>query len=117
MSTFYPLGYAQQLAFGPLSTNPSLQCNVKKQTGSTIDSMFVFISDTLQLPLFDDFSPNKFPHYHGDLNAPGVTTQLFYRLTDPVTLLPIDNSLAFTGQVTFKRTYDLVSTIFSDSIF
>jgi hypothetical protein len=110
---------SQQLEVGPVTRNTHIS-HTKGQLklfGNTFDSTFVFVPDTIQLPVFDDFSTNKFQQYNGDINAPGVTSELFYQLTNPVTLLPLDNSLVFTGQVTFKRTYDLVSTVFTDSIF
>lgn len=117
MSAFYQLGYAQQLEYGPLSTNPSLQCNVKKQTGSTIDSMFVFSTDTLQLPLFDDFSSNKFQTYTPNLSDPSVTSILYHQLTDPVTFLPLDTDKTYTNQQTFKRIFNLETGTFVDSNF
>jgi hypothetical protein len=110
---------SQQLEVGPVTRNTHISY-IKGQLklfGDTFDSTFVFVPDTIQLPVFDDFSTNKFQQYNGDINAPGVTSELFYQLTNPVTLLPLDNSLVYTGQVTFKRTFDIVSTIFTDSIF
>jgi hypothetical protein len=110
---------SQQLEVGPVTRNTHISYTKGqlKLFGNTFDSTFVFVPDTIQLPVFDDFSTNKFQQYNGDINAPGVTSELFYQLTNPVTLLPLDNSLVFTGQVTFKRTYDIVSTVFTDSIF
>jgi hypothetical protein len=110
---------SQQLEVGPLTQNihVSKTKHQLKVLGNTFDSTFVFLSDTIQLPVFDDFSTNKFQQYTGDINSPGVTSELFYQLTNPVTLLPLENSLVYTGQVTFKRTFDLVSTVFTDSIF
>ena len=110
---------SQQLEVGPLTQNihVSKTKHQIKVLGNTFDSTFVFLSDTIQLPFFDDFSTNKFQQYNGDINAPSVTSELFYQLTNPVTLLPLDNSLVYTGQPTFRRTYDIVSTIFSDSVF
>jgi hypothetical protein len=110
--------YSQHLEAGPLTQNVHLsKTKTLKAFGDTFDSTFVFIPDTIQLPFFDDFSTNKFQQYNGDLTAPGITSELFYQLVDPITLLPLNNSLIFTGQVTFKRTYDLVANIFSDSVF
>ena len=39
----------------------------------SIDSTFIFASDTLSLPVFDDFSTNKFQVFQGVFNAPGNT--------------------------------------------
>ena len=122
LSLFLSSGHlllSQQLEVGPVTRNTHISYTKGqlKLFGDTFDSTFVFVPDTIQLPVFDDFSTNKFQQYNGDINAPGVTSELFYQLTNPVTLLPLDNSLVYTGQVTFKRTFDIVSTIFTDSIF
>jgi hypothetical protein len=110
---------SQQLEVGPVTRNTHISYTKGqlKLFGNTFDRNFVFVPDTIQLPVFDDFSTNKFQQYNGDLTAPGITSELFYQLVDPITLLPLNNSLIFTGQVTFKRTYDLVANIFSDSVF
>ena len=122
LSLFLSSGHlllSQQLEVGPVTRNTHISYTKGqlKLFGDTFDSTFVFVPDTIQLPVFDDFSTNKFQQYNGDINAPGVTSELFYQLTNPVTLLPLDNSLVYTGQVTFKRTFDIVSTVFTDSIF
>ena len=76
------LGYTQQLEYGPMLTNPSLQKNYTlKQSGVNIDSTFVFSSDTLQLPLFDDFSSDKFQAYTPNFSDPNLTSILYYQLT------------------------------------
>ena len=110
---------SQQLEVGPVTRNTHISYTKGqlKLFGDTFDSTFVFVPDTIQLPVFDDFSTNIFQQYNGDINAPSITSELFYQLTNPVTLLPLDNSLVYTGQVTFKRTFDIVSTVFTDSIF
>jgi len=117
MSTFYQPGLAQQLEYGPLSSNPSLQRDVIKQMGATIDSMFVFSTDTLQLPLFDDFSSNKFQQYFEDYEDPSITSELFYYLSNPVTSLPLSADVQYTNQQTFKRTFDFSTNQFEDEIF
>lgn len=117
MSIFYQLGFAQQLEYGPLSTNPSLQRDVVKQSGITIDSTFVFSTDTLQLPIFDDFSLNKFQSYTPNLTDPSVTNMVYFRLTDPVNQLPLAPETILTNQQTFKRVFDIQTGAFVDSIF
>jgi len=111
--------FCQTFEIGPLIRNfhSSKENNSLKILGNTFDSSFVFLSDTIQLPFFDDFSTNKFQKYSGDFNNPSITTELYYYLTNPITLLPLDNSMIFTGQQTFKRTYDFASDTYSDSIF
>ena len=118
LSTVGNFVFTQHLEVGPITKNAHIsKSKTLKSLGDTFDSTFVFLPDTIQLPFFDDFSTSKFQQYNGDFSAPGITSELFYRLIDPITLLPLNNSLVFTGQVTFKRTYDLVANSYSDSIF
>jgi len=83
----------------------------------SFDSTFVFSSDTLNLPVFDDFSTNKFQVFQGSFTAPGVTNQTFYRLLDVSTNLPISNGVFFTNQATFHRTYDIATGNITDLTF
>ena len=118
LSTVGNFVFSQYLEVGPITKNAHIsKSKTLKSLGDTFDSTFVFLPDTIQLPFFDDFSTSKFQQYNGDFSAPGITSELFYRLIDPITLLPLNNSLIFTGQVTFKRTYDLVANSYSDSVF
>lgn len=118
LSTVGNIVFSQYLEVGPITKNAHIsKSKTLKSLGDTFDSTFVFLPDTIQLPFFDDFSTSKFQQYNGDFSAPGITSELFYRLIDPITLLPLNNSLIFTGQVTFKRTYDLVANSYSDSVF
>lgn len=118
LSTVGNFVFSQYLEVGPITKNAHIsKSKTLKSLGDTFDSTFVFLPDTIQLPFFDDFSTSKFQQYNGDFSAPGISSELFYRLIDPITLLPLNNSLIFTGQVTFKRTYDLVANSYSDSVF
>lgn len=83
----------------------------------SIDSTFIFASDTLDLPVFDDFSTSKFQVFQGVYNAPGNTQQTYYRLLNPATNLPLANGLSFTNQATFRRTYDIATETTTDITF
>jgi hypothetical protein len=83
----------------------------------TIDSTFIFASDTLSLPVFDDFSTSKFQVFQGVYNAPGNTQQTYYRLLNPATNLPLVNGLSYTNQATFRRTYDVATETTTDVTF
>lgn len=111
--------YSQVLELGPITQNRQIiNKSVQLKNGNTtFDSTFVFISDTIDLPIFDDFSSNKFQTYQGDLNNPSITSSLFYSLTDPISLLPLNNNKVFTNQVTFKRVFDLTANNYLDSLF
>jgi hypothetical protein len=111
--------FAQQMEVGPITQNVDLQGkSAHLKSGNTnIDSTFIYISDTLNLPFFDDFSSNKFQVYAAQFNDPGVTSQLFYHLLNPATMLPFSPNASFTNGATFKRTYDSTTDTFIDSVF
>lgn len=113
------LSFAQQLEQGPITRNLLLKGpeGHLKSGITNIDSTFSYVSDTLELPLFDDFSTNKFQVYSAQFNDPGVTSQLYYRLLHPSTLIPFDPTTSFTNGATFKRTYDSATGLFVDSTF
>jgi len=111
--------FSQTLEIGEVNRNFELKSSksVYKNSNSTFDSTFYFIPDTINLPIFDEFTTNKFQKYQGDFNNPFVTSEQFFRLTDPATLLPLSNASIYTNQTTFKRTFDLVNGNYTDSVF
>jgi hypothetical protein len=111
---------AQGEEVGPLTRNFDLlgkTMNIEKTGAQTFDSTFIYIPDTLQLPIFDEFTKNHFQVYSDDYNASGVSFEKKYRILDQVTLLPVGNQLTLTGQATFRRTFDLVTSTFVDQTF
>jgi hypothetical protein len=72
--------WAQYEETGPIMGNPTLQAQAKKQfvkaNAGTFDSTFIYAQDTIVLPVFDDFSSNKFQFYHDDETEPGVLVEL-----------------------------------------
>lgn len=115
-------GFSQGEEVGPLTGNPDLfgskpgYTSIKANQG-TFDSTFIYFPDTLSLPFFDEFSSNKFQKYEANYSDPGVTWDKKYRILDNSTLAPIPNSVFLTGQATFKRTYDLVTSTYVDEPF
>lgn len=99
------------MTYGPVGGMKKPNSTVKS---NSIDSTFVFSSDTLDLPIFDDFSTHKFQEFQGVFGAPGTTSQMFYRLIDASTNLAIPPGITYTNQVTFRRTYDLASGNITD---
>lgn len=109
--------FAQGISLGEISQNLKLlPFNIKKDL-HTFDSTFQYAVDTLNLPFFDDFSSNKFQKYVPDYAAPGLTSQLFYRLKDAVTDVIISPNLTFTNQATFRRTYNATTSTTVDVLF
>ena len=112
--------FSQALELGPMTSNPSISFNEKTllKTGSnSIDSTFIFSTDTLSLPFYDEFSANKFQKYLGDFSANGITSILYYRLIDPLSSLPLSASTSLTNQQTFNRIYDASTSTFIDNNF
>lgn len=111
--------WAQHIEMGPVTRNYSLKPAQQhfKSTGHSIDSTFYYSPDTLDLPFFDEFSSDKFQKYNAQFNDPGVSSELYYRLLNPATLAPLSATQTFTDQATFRRTYDIASSTFTDSTF
>lgn len=110
--------FGQQLELAPLTKNPfvnSMETYLSKNGG--IDSTFVYATDTVSLPFFDDFTTNKIQQYTPDLLDPSLTSILYYYLLDQATALPLSNQVTLTNQVTFHRYFDPVSATFSDTVF
>lgn len=115
--------FAQQPgeSVGPLTGNPVLQAKAKKnlsfaKSSNTFDSTFIYNSDTISLPVFDDFSSDKFQKYTEDYLAPGVTSVLEYKLLD-VSSQPLPANYEGTQQVTFRRIYNEQLGTYTDTTF
>lgn len=118
------LGYtsfSQGEVVGPIMSNPDLYNKSPKsnqlKADQTFDSTFIYYSDTLGMPFFDEFSKNHFQTYNANFGDPGVTSQEFFRILDNVTLVPIANDLYFTAQHTFRRIYDVETSTYIDEVF
>ena len=109
--------WAQYEEVGPIMGNPSLQAQSKrpyvKANSGTFDSTFIYFQDTIDLPVFDDFSSNKFQTYDNDYAAPNVTFDKVYSVLDDLGV-PIAPNEFYTQQVTFRRTYNVTTTTFED---
>lgn len=96
----------------PLTSNTELQHNLKvvsKNEKSTFDSTLIYITDTLSLPFFDEFSRNNFQQFDNQLDDPGVSSELYYSLLDPDNETPLTNNVVLTDQATYFLTVDLVN--------
>lgn len=96
---------------GPLTANPALidgtyktPSAASKAAPETFDSTFIYSYDAIGVPVFDDFSTNKFEQYSIGFTDPGVTSSLEYRLLDLFSQPMLDTVYA-TQQVTFRRQY------------
>lgn len=113
-------GYSQGVEVGPIMGNPILQqkanSSILKVNAGTFDSTFIYTQDTISLPVFDEFSTDKFQKYTGDFLAVGVTSDLVHRLEDSGGT-PLTADVAFTSQVTFKRTFVISTSASTDTDF
>ena len=108
------------LSFGQESVGPINYALLKKGSPKvnvgTYDSTFIYLSDTLNLPLFDDFSEDHFQVYDADYGDPGVTSDKEYRLLD-LASSPLSNDVLYTQQQTFRRIVNSSEGTFTDVAF
>jgi hypothetical protein len=92
---FSLLSVAQEEFVRPLLVNPNIGPTFHQQrSGNTIDSTFVYNIDTLDLPVWDDFSISKFIPYNSGYTDGNVTSQLYYQLM---------NSYQYTSSKSFTH--------------
>ena len=84
--------FGQQLEIAPLTQN-RFETGKTPQKAGGIDSSFLFTTDTVSIPFFDDFTTNKIQNYNPDFSNPQITSSVFYYLIDQATDLPIDNGI------------------------
>lgn len=100
---------AQYEGTAPLMFNQELSSvseNQLKSNAGTFDSTFIFTTDTISIPFFDEFSRNKIQQYQANFGDPNVTFDKKYRLLD-LSDVPVANDVLRTTQITFRRTYDI----------
>lgn len=93
----------------------NLKDSQKEKSSNTFDSTFIFKSDTLTLPFFDDFSKKTIQNYQAGYNDVGITFEKVYKVLDN-TNQPISNSLFYTTQETYRRTVDSDNTTYNDAV-
>lgn len=80
----------------PLLINPNIEPSLHQQrSGNTIDSTFIYNIDTLDLPVWDDFSISKFIPYNSDFSDANVTSQVYYHLMNATNTVPQNPALIF----------------------
>lgn len=101
-----------QDGISPITANPDLFGKqfkpIQKSNNGTFDSTFIYLTDTLSLPFFDEFSKNNFQTYEQDYLAPNVTSQLFHRMLDVATEIPLPSNSVFTDSATFRMEVNLI---------
>ena len=96
---------AQDEILSPLETNlagTSLN-NIKRN--KSIDSIIIYSVDTLKLPIFDDFSTNRFQKYDSSFTGI-IQNTLYYSLKNKLTNKPLYTFAQYTFSKSYTSTYD-----------
>lgn len=96
----------------PISVNPFLYSAKEHlvQKGlqdPTIDSTFIYSSDTINLPFFDEFTKNNFQKYDAGFNDPNVTSELYHRLITNPAGVPLADTTRLTTEKTARYEYNV----------
>ena len=112
---FFMLG---QDTLVPMVINPYIEDVFETRSGNSIDSTFQYTYSNLDLPVFDDFSVNKWVKYITDYSAPNVTSVLYYYLFDINGGAPIPASTSLCDTTTaHKKTVIIASGSVIDSTY
>ena len=114
--------FSQGEETGPLITNPHIHTSSKqpinqinKSLQNSFDSTIIYIPDTLSLPIFDEFSKNKFQKYNAAISDPGVTSSEFFHLVNASSLIPLPASQKFSSNPTHRRVYAFDNITYTDN--
>ncbi|MFA7274651.1 MAG: T9SS type A sorting domain-containing protein [Crocinitomicaceae bacterium] len=87
-----------------------------KSNGGTFDSTFMYTTDTLQLPFFDEFSKNKFQQYNAQFSDPGITFDKKYALLD-LANVPLPTGSIYSLNATYHRYVNVANGTYTDTLF
>ena len=109
---------ATYLSFGqesllPLRYNLQLTKQAENKYGA-IHEQFIYLLDTLKLPIIDDFSTDKFKKYQANTTDANVSDTIWYRLKNGATVEP--DGTMYMLDTTFTFVYDTVPGKGFDSI-
>ncbi len=110
--------FAQHEVLSPLGARSELMTNEMHQTrnsGNTIDGLFVYGIDTINLPFRDDFSTNHFQKYDAQPGDPDVTSQVFHALLQ-LNNTPYTEGTVFTLVPSYRINLTLQPVITRDTI-
>ncbi len=95
--------FAQDEFLAPLETNlAGGTSNIKRQ--QTIDSLIIYSTDTLKLPIFDDFSTNHFQQYDSSYSG-DIKNTLYYSLKNKLTGKPFYQFANYTYNKSYTSVY------------
>ncbi len=98
--------FGQEEILSPLETNLSGVLKKSNKRSKTIDSLIIYSTDTLKIPIFDDFSTNHFQQY--DFSYSGdISNKVFYNLVTKNTNQPFYSYAKYTFNKTFTSIHNL----------
>jgi hypothetical protein len=92
-----------------------IKTNLKINAG-TFDSTFIYTTDTLSFPFFDDFSKNHFQQYNAKFTDPGVSSIKFYSLLD-LSNVPLPPNTVYSINPTYHRYVNSAAGTYTDTLF
>jgi hypothetical protein len=115
--SFYTIAQVSGEILYPLAQNPYLpKKTISPKVNQTFDSTFIYFTDTLQLPFFDEFSKNHFQKYPEDYTLSNVTSQKYFVLLD-MNNIPFEGDRKFSSIQTYRRTFNQAAGTFEDELF
>lgn len=97
---------------GPIMVNSELfhkKRTLSKSLANSFDSTFIYITDTLTLPFFDEFSRNRFQSYDATYGDANVSDTLYHRMLHEMTSTPLNSETILTDSNTFRAEYDITN--------
>ena len=106
---FCGLLFFSQESLEPLRTNFKLFDNdISNRSQLVQDLDFIYLTDTINLPIIDDFSTNKFKSYSTDTGLSNVYDSIWYYLSYlDGNLVP--DTVSYMSISTFTNIYDSVN--------
>ena len=106
---FCGLLFFSQENLEPLRTNFKLfDINISNRSQLVQDLDFVYLTDTINLPIIDDFSSNKFKSYSTDTGLSNVSDSTWYYISY-LAGNPVPDTISFMSNPTFTNVYDSVN--------
>lgn len=96
---------AQGEILSPLETNLAGTSGNNIKRNKSIDSIIIYSVDTLKLPIFDDFSTNRFQKYDSSFSG-NIQNTLYYSLKNKLTDKPLYTFAKYTFNKSYTSTYD-----------
>lgn len=98
----------------PLKYNSKLTSNIKEEKSSALNETFIYLIDTLSLPVIDDFSRDHFKKFEADTADANVSDTTWFALVN--TGVPEPMGTEYMLDTSYRYEYDTVPGSGFDSI-